>query len=81
MSGNVLGRFFENFETGVRITCVLTIRQNKNLPQVTGTSCIRESFVGNYRVNNDSGLHSRVTGQGGRQVPLLLVALTAKVQT
>src|SRR5258708_5070432 len=30
-----------------------------------------ESFVGNYRVNYDSGLHSR-SGLGGRQVPLLL---------
>jgi hypothetical protein len=44
-----------------------------------GTSCIRESFVGNYRVNNDSGLHSR-SGLGGRQVPLPFIALTAKVQ-
>jgi hypothetical protein len=44
-----------------------------------GTSCIRESFDRNYRVNNDSGLHSR-SGLGGRQVPLPFVALTAKVQ-
>ena len=42
--------------------------------------CIRESFVGNYRVNYDLGLHFPVRTRW-TLVPLLLVALTAKVQT
>jgi len=35
----------------------LTIRQDRNRALNRRDSCIRECFVGNYRVNNDSGSH------------------------
>jgi hypothetical protein len=67
---------FENFELDVGVTCV----KAEIASPTHWDSCIRECFVGNYRVNNDSGSHFLSQVKGGRQLPLLLFALTAKVQ-
>jgi hypothetical protein len=70
----------ESFETDVSVTCGVTIHQEQNQLSKLWNSCIRECFVGNYRVKHDSGSHFLSLVKGGRQVPLLLFALTAKVQ-
>jgi hypothetical protein len=72
--------WFEKFETDVSVTSVLTIRKSENQLSELWNSCIRECFVGNYRVNNDPALHFPGQDKVDARLPLPLVALTAKVQ-
>jgi len=73
-------RWSEDFETDVGVTCGWTIRHSENHLLKLWNSCIRECFVGNYRVNNDPGLHFPSQDKVDARLPLPLVALTAKVQ-
>jgi hypothetical protein len=71
--------FFENFETDAGVYCVLTIRQKKIKNQSLEQLHSRK-FCWKLSRQLRLGLAPR-SGQGGRQLPLLLVALTTKVQT
>jgi hypothetical protein len=75
----VLGYFFETFEKTPEFPAFYTFARKKNQAIVTGTVAFVKVLLETIASITTRACTSR-SGQGGRQLPRLLIALTAKVQ-